>query len=47
MHFIQLDEERKGRVGGAEVVFAVAESKRQVKTGGEWSSVVMLRLGSA
>ena len=38
MHFIQLDEERKGRVGGAEVVFAVAESKRQVKTGAEWSS---------
>ena len=38
MHFIQLDEERKGRVGGTEVVFAVAESKRQVKTGGEWSS---------
>lgn len=38
MHFIQLDEERKGRVGGAEVVFAIAESKRQVKTGAEWSS---------
>jgi hypothetical protein len=38
MHFIQLDEERKGRVGGTEVVFAVAESKRQVKTGGEWSA---------
>ena len=38
MHFIQFDEERKGRVGRAEVVFAVAESKRQVKTGGEWSS---------
>ena len=38
MHFIQLDEERKGRVGGTEVVFAVAESKRQVKTGGDWSS---------
>jgi len=38
MHFIQLDEERKGRLGGAEVVFAVAESKRHVKTGGEWSS---------
>jgi hypothetical protein len=38
MHFVQLDEERKGRVGAAEVVFAVAESKRQVKTGAEWSS---------
>jgi hypothetical protein len=38
MHFVQLDEERKGRVGGTEVVFAVAESKRQVKTGGEWSA---------
>ena len=38
MHFIQFDEERKGRVGGAEVVFAIAESKRQVKTGGEWSA---------
>ena len=38
MHFIQIDEERKGRVGGTEVVFAVAESKRQVKTGGDWSS---------
>ena len=38
MHFIQLDEERKGRLGRAEVVFAVAESKRQVKTGSEWSS---------
>jgi hypothetical protein len=38
MHFVQLDEERKGRLGGAEVVFAVAESKRQVKSGAEWSS---------
>jgi hypothetical protein len=39
MHYVQFDEERKGRMGGAEVVFAVAESKRQVKTGGEWSAV--------
>ena len=38
MHYIQLDEERKGRLGNAEVVFAVAESKRQIKTGGEWSA---------
>jgi hypothetical protein len=38
MHFIQLDEERKGRVGTAEVVFSVAESKKQIKTGAEWSS---------
>jgi hypothetical protein len=37
MHFVQLDEERKGRLGGAEVVFTVAESKRQVKTGAELS----------
>ena len=38
MHFIQLDEERKGRMGSAEVVFAIAEAKRQVKTGSEWST---------
>jgi hypothetical protein len=38
MHFVQLDEEGKGRLGRAEVVFTVAESKRQVKTGSEWSS---------
>jgi hypothetical protein len=38
MHFVQLDEERKGRLGTAEVVFAVSESKRQIKTGSEWSS---------
>jgi hypothetical protein len=38
MHFVQLDEERKGRMGTAEVVFAVAESKRHVRTGAEWSS---------
>ena len=38
MHFVQLDEERKGRLGRAEVVFTVAESKRQIKTGSEWSS---------
>jgi len=38
MHFVQLDEERRGRLGGAEVVFAVAESKRQVRIGAEWSS---------
>jgi hypothetical protein len=38
MHFIQLDEERKGRLGSAEVVFSVAESKRQIRTGSEWSS---------
>jgi hypothetical protein len=38
MHFVQLDEERKGCVGKAEIIFAVAESKKQVKTGGEWSS---------
>jgi hypothetical protein len=38
MHFVQLDEERKGRLGAAEVVFSVAESKKQVRTGAEWSS---------
>jgi hypothetical protein len=38
MHFIHLNEERKGRVGSTEVVFAMAESKRQVRTGAEWSS---------
>ena len=38
MHFVQLNEERKGRLGAAEVVFTVAESKRQVKTGSEWSA---------
>ena len=38
MHFVQLDEERKGRLGKAEVVFTVAESKRQIKSGAEWSS---------
>ena len=36
MHFVQLDEERKGCLGSAEVVFAIAEAKRQVKTGSEW-----------
>ena len=38
MHFVNLDEEGKGRVGPTEVVFAAAESKRQVRTGAEWSS---------
>jgi hypothetical protein len=38
MHFINLNEERKGRLGTAEVVFAVAESKRHVRTGAEWSA---------
>ena len=38
MHFVQLDEERKGRLGSAEVVFSVAESKKHVRTGAEWSS---------
>lgn len=33
MHFVQFDEERKGRLGTAEVIF-----KRQVKTEAEWSS---------
>ena len=39
MHFVHLDEERKGHMGTAEVVFTMAEPKRQIKTGAEWSSV--------
>lgn len=38
MHFVQLNEERKGRLGSAEVAFAVSESKRHIKMGSEWSS---------
>jgi hypothetical protein len=38
MHYIQLNDERKGRLGDAEVVFAVPESKRQIRTGAEWSA---------
>ena len=38
MHFVQLNEERKGRLGSAEIVLATAESKRQIKTGAEWSA---------
>jgi hypothetical protein len=38
MHFIHINEERKGHLGTTEVVFAVAEPKRQVRTGAEWSS---------
>ena len=38
MHFVHLDEERKGCVGATEVVFAMAESKRHVRTGAEWSA---------
>ena len=38
MHFVQLNEERKGRMGGAEIILPVAEAKRHVKTGAEWSS---------
>jgi len=38
MHCVQLNDERKGRLGESEVVFAVAEAKRQVKTGSEWSA---------
>ena len=37
MHCVQLNDERKGRLGESEVVFAVAEAKRQVKTGSEWT----------
>lgn len=38
MHCIQLNDERKGRLGESELVFAMAEAKRQVKTGSEWST---------
>ena len=38
MHYVELNEERKGRLGAAEVVFTVAETKHKVKTGAEWSS---------
>ena len=38
MHCVQLNEERKGRFGDAEVIFAVTEPKRQVKTGADWSA---------
>ena len=38
MHFIQLNDERKGRMGNAEIVFAVMESKQQIRTGAEWSA---------
>jgi len=33
MHYVQLNEERKGCLGNAEVVFAITESKQQIKTG--------------
>ena len=38
MHFIQLNDERKGHMGNAEIMFAVTESKRQIRTGAEWSA---------
>jgi len=38
MHYVPLNEERKGCLGNTEVVFAVTESKRQIKTGAEWST---------
>jgi hypothetical protein len=38
MHYIQLDDERKGRMGNAEVIFTVPEPKRQLRTGAEWSA---------
>ena len=38
MHFINLNEERKGHLGSTEVIFAATESKRHVQTGAEWSA---------
>ena len=38
MHFVNLNEERKGRLGSTEVVFATTESKRHIRTGAEWSA---------
>jgi len=39
MHYVQLNEERKGHLGDAEVVFAITEAKQQIKSGTEWSAV--------
>jgi hypothetical protein len=38
MHFVQLDDERNGHLGAAEVVYIIAESKQHIKTRAEWSS---------
>ena len=38
MHYIQLDDERKGHMGDSEVVFAIVKSKHQIQTGAEWSA---------
>lgn len=32
MHFVQLDEARKGHLGGAEVIFTMAKSKQLIKS---------------
>lgn len=38
IYALQLDEERKGCIGKSEIVFALAEAKRQVRTSPEWSA---------
>jgi hypothetical protein len=38
MHFIHLNEERKGRMGDSEIIFAVSKTKCQIRTGAEWSA---------
>ena len=38
LHYISLDEERKGRIGESEIILGMAEAKRQVKTSSDWSS---------
>ncbi|KAJ3504145.1 hypothetical protein NLJ89_g8094 [Agrocybe chaxingu] len=35
-HCIQLDAERRGRLGDTEIVFAVPDGKRQVRNGSDW-----------
>ncbi|KAF8804718.1 hypothetical protein BYT27DRAFT_7107170, partial [Phlegmacium glaucopus] len=38
LHHVSIDEERKGRVGDAEISFGVPEAKKHVRTASEWSS---------
>jgi len=38
LHHVVPDEERTGRLGDAEIVFALAETKKRVRTASEWSS---------
>jgi hypothetical protein len=38
MHFVQLNNERKGCMRDSKIIFAVSESKCQIWTGAEWSA---------